>query len=146
VRRVVTALGLAFGLVGCSLIPGPVNLLTGIEACYAGGEHPEFQGLLIPDPDYGTRIAGKGPVMWPVGYTGRRLVGGQVLVLDRSGTVVATTGRVYMMAPVPNQREEAQRIMDSTGAIGSPNCYGWDLVDCSPDTTDPDADSYCPRR
>ena len=99
-RRVVTALGLAFALVACGLIPGPVNLLTGIEVCYAGGEQPEFQGLLIPDPEYGTRIAGKGPVMWPVGYTGRRLVGGQVVVLDGSGTVVGTTGRVYVMAPV----------------------------------------------
>jgi len=141
-----SSLALVLSLAGCGLIPGNVKLLTGIEACYAGGEHPEFQGVLVPDLDFGTRIEGKGPVMWPVGYTGRRLAGGEVEVLDRTGSVVATTGRAYMMAPVPNQAEEAQRLLDSTGAIASPNCYGWDLVDCSPGTTDTDAASYCPRR
>ena len=147
-RRIATTLALALSLVGCGLIPGPVRLLTGIEACYAGGEHPVFQGVLVPDPEYGTRIAGKGPVMWPVGYTARRagLRWGPIEVLDRAGNVVATTGRAYMMAPVPNQREEAQRLLDSAGAIASPDCYGWDLVDCSPSSTDPDAGSYCPKQ
>jgi hypothetical protein len=146
VLRVMLAVGLALGLVGCGVIPGPVVLLTGIEACYAGGEHPAFQGVLVPDAEYGTRIEGNGPVMWPVGYTSRRLPGGKVEVLDQGGNVVATTGRTYMMAPAPEQPGEAQRILEPTGAIPSPNCYGWDLVDCSPDTTDDDADSYCPRK
>src|ERR1041385_6993941 len=108
--RAITSLVVALGLAGCGLIPGRVELLTGIEACYAGGEHPVLQGVLVPDPEFGTRIQGKGPVMWPVGYSGRRLVGGQVDVLDREGNLVASTGRVYMMAPVPGQPEQAQRL------------------------------------
>ena len=145
-RRITAALALALCLLGCNGLP--VALLTGIEACYAGGEHPVFQGVLVPDPEFGTRIDGKGPVMWPVGYTARRagLFWGEIEVLDEAGDVVATTGRAYMMAPVPGQRDEAQRLLERTGAIGSPNCYGWDLVDCSPNTTDPDADSYCPTQ
>jgi hypothetical protein len=41
---------------------------------------------------------------------------------------------------------DAGRLMQATGAIAAPNCYGWDFVDCSPDTNDVDADSYCPRK
>lgn len=62
-------------------------------------------GVLIADPQSGTalrvdpnawgwpRVAGTTvPVKWPPGYTGRRLVNGEVEVL-RAGKVVVTTGR-----------------------------------------------------
>lgn len=143
VRRVITTVALAICLVACDSLP--VVLLTGLDSCYAGGEHPAFQGLLIPDPDYGTRIEGKGPVMWPVGYTARRvgLLAGEVEVLDQDGNVVATTGKTYAIAPAPVPGGEAGRLMERFGAIAAPNCYSWDLVDCSLSTADPDADSYC---
>jgi hypothetical protein len=55
-------------------------------------------GLLIADPGYGTAARdehGVHPLIWPVGYTARRLAGGEVEVLNRNGAVVATTGRRY---------------------------------------------------
>jgi hypothetical protein len=103
-----------------------VPLLTGADSCYAGGQSPSYAGVLIPDVQYGTRIAGKGPVMWPSGYTGVRLAGNQVAVRDTSGSVVATTGREYAIAPAPGQ-EARKRI----GAIAAPQCYAWDFVDCT---------------
>ena len=144
VRFAAAALAVGLCLFGCTTTEVP--LLTGIQACYAGGEHPVLQGMLIPDPEFGTRIAGKGPVMWPVGYTARRLEGlsGEIQVLGRSGDVVARTGRTYMMAPAPDQQGDAGLIMERTGAIASPDCYPWDLVDCSPLSTDHEI-SYCPR-
>jgi hypothetical protein len=104
VRRVITTLALALFVVGC----GPVALLTGgTESCSIGGVAPmSIVGVLIADPQSGTAIrvdpsqtqwgpAIPGmtlPVMWPPGYTGRRLVNGEVEVL-RAGEVVLTTGR-----------------------------------------------------
>jgi len=147
-RRVATTLALAL----CLFVSGSahplldrVELLTGLESCYAGGESPTYQGVLVLDPEYGTRIDGKGPVMWPVGYAGRGLRWGGVEVLDPAGNVVATTGKAYAIAPAPRQEEETQWHMDRAGAIAAPNCYPWDLVDCSPSTSDPDA-SYCPKK
>ena len=55
-------------------------------------------GLLIIDPEYGTAAQnGEGihPLIWPLGYTARRLAGGEVAVLNRNGAVVATTGKKY---------------------------------------------------
>jgi hypothetical protein len=58
-------------------------------------------GLLIADEAAGTRIVSEDmakstvPVTWPVGFTARRSLFGQVDVLDRNGHVVATTGNRY---------------------------------------------------
>ncbi len=144
-RRVASTLALALFLLGCST---PVALLTGVDSCYAGAQHPAFQGVLVPDPEYGTKIDGKGPVMWPVGYTARGagLFWGEIEVLDEAGMVVATTGKAYSIAPAPMPRGEAGRLMERVGAIPAPNCYSHDFVDCSSPTSDPDAERYCPRR
>jgi len=145
-RRLTTTLALALFLLGCSSRIGTnpesaaasatpagdaVELLTGLDACYAGGQSPSYAGVLIPDPEYGTRIDGKGPVMWPSGYTGLRLADGHVQVLDVSGHVVATTGREYAISPAPHPGGEAGQLMDRIGAIAAPTCYSWDFVDCT---------------
>lgn len=56
---------------------------------------------LLIDPQYGTALAeyggSKTPVMWRPGFTGRR-VGSEVVVLDPTGNVVATTGQSYRIA------------------------------------------------
>jgi len=70
--------------------------------------------------------------MWPVGYTGLRLAGGQVVVLDRSGNVVATTGKEYAIAPPPHPGGEAGQLMDRIGAIAAPDCYPWDFEEVTP--------------
>ena len=106
-RRVSTTFALALCLLGCSLAPGePVALLTGVnpDYCYAGGEQG-VTALLIVDPTHGTSFDGR-PVMWPVGFTGRR-VGAEVEVLDAQGNVKATTGRTYHIsyAPAPDSAQ-----------------------------------------
>lgn len=106
-RRLSTTLALALCVLGCGLMPGPVALLTGgAEECsIRAGAPTSIQGVLIADPQSGTAIEvdptesqwGPGiagstlPVMWPMGYTGRRVPGGEVEVL-RAGEVVVTTG------------------------------------------------------
>ena len=111
-RRVTNILGLALFLLGCSLMPGPVTLLTGGgEACHAGPQ-ATVEGVLIADPQSGTAVNversesewGVMPavgsivrVIWPTDYTGRRLFGGEVEVLDASDQVVATTGRKVVL-------------------------------------------------
>jgi len=55
-------------------------------------------GLLMVDPGYGTAAQNGGdvhPLIWPLGYTARRLAGGQVAVLSGKVAVVATTGKKY---------------------------------------------------
>jgi hypothetical protein len=55
-------------------------------------------GLLIADPETGTAAQGDygiRPLIWPLGYTARRLAGSEIVVLNRKGDVVATTGRKY---------------------------------------------------
>lgn len=144
-RRLITTLALALCLLGCSPAGERIELLTGVDACYAGAQSPAYAGVLVPDPEYGTRIDGKGPVMWPSGYTASPLAGGQVAVLDGSGNVVATTGREYAIAPAPHPAGEAGQLMDRTGAIAAPTCYEWDFVDCTAAAEDPGmAASGCP--
>ena len=46
-------------------------------------------------PEYGTAV-GVAPLMWPKGYTGRR-VGSEVEVRSPSGMVVLITGRKYFL-------------------------------------------------
>ena len=103
-RRAATTLALALCLLGCGspVPPGePVELLSGArpfdeDECsrdsYVASE-------LLVDPQYGTALASflageRVPVMWPPGFTGRR-VGSDVVVLDTVGNVVATTGQSY---------------------------------------------------
>jgi hypothetical protein len=119
VRRIAITLGLALCLLGCGVTLGPVELLTGGPAgCYAGPPNT-VEGPLLPDPKNGTAIKvedthweesgpawvgndeGIVPVMWPTGYTGRRLLLGEVEVLDDAGKVVATTGKRYLLGERP---------------------------------------------
>ena len=143
-RRLGTGLALALFLAACGTanpLSDRVELLTGLEACYAGGQHPSYAGLLVPDPQYGTRIEGKGPVLWHTGYTGRRLVTGQIQVFDDDGNVVATTGREYAIAPAPYLPAGAP-----DDSVPAPNCYAWDFVDCTPGALDLEAAAHGPRR
>jgi len=97
---------IALLLLGCGLASGgePVALTTGEQ------EFPENPGgatacityfnvgLLIRDANFGTAARtedGIHPLIWPPGYTARRLASGDVVVLSGSGGVVATTGRKY---------------------------------------------------
>lgn len=103
-RLTTTALALALLLVGCGLVGGePAQLLTGVVpqytgngGCFLGSE----TGELIVDSKYGTAVTtgadGIVPVMWPPGFTGRR-VGSEVVVLDLLGNALATTGRTYLI-------------------------------------------------
>jgi len=147
VRRVTTTLALALFLLGCgsaapvgkSAAPsdkpseapqgGPVELLTGVDSCWAGGAWGS-EGLLVADPEYGTRFGGK-PAMWPVGYTGRR-VGSEVAVVDQAGRVVATTGRRYYFSQAHVAQPENVERMESLGAVPVGDCgYAWSLIDCT---------------
>jgi hypothetical protein len=104
VRGAATALALALVVVGCGFVGGePVELLTGVVpqytaggGCFLGSE----TGKLIVDSKYGTAFMtganGIVPVMWPPGFTGRR-VGSEVVVLDPLGNALATTGRTYQI-------------------------------------------------
>jgi hypothetical protein len=105
--RITTTLALALCLLGCA---GKVNLLTGgHEGCSIGGTRPmSIVGELVADSkagtairvdpsmalEWGPEVAGSTlPVMWPPGFTGRRLPLGEVEVLTAAGDVVITTGR-----------------------------------------------------
>ncbi len=127
--RSVSGLALALVLLGCGVehLPSkPIELLTGIRACYAGGAQPGYAGVLRPDPVHGTRFDNK-PVMWPDGYTGVLLNGGQVAVLNAGGDIVAMTGKAYAITPVPEQGGEAGQAIARVGAIGVCDSYEWDL-------------------
>ena len=132
VLRAITALALAMCLAGCDSEDssgGPVELLTGVDSCYAGGAGGTV-GPLIADPDYGTRFNGK-PAMWPLGYTGFR-VGSEVAVVDAAGRVVATTGRRYYFSQAFVSKPENVKLMMSLGAVPVGYCgYAWSLIDCS---------------
>lgn len=137
-RRVLTTLALALCLFGCDSKAPPgesVPLLTGSLGCYAGGEGGPT-ALLVVDPMYGTSFGGR-PVMWPSGYTARR-VGSEVVVLDAGDSVRATTGRTYHIsfayAPgiIPNA-DVSQAGSDSANAFpAAVDCgYAWDFIDCT---------------
>jgi hypothetical protein len=76
-------------------------------------------GLLIVDPEYGTAAQngdGTHPLIWPLGYTARRLTGGEVEVLSGYGGVVATTGNKYNFWAPKWARGE--------GPVEAGNCVG----------------------
>jgi hypothetical protein len=115
-KRALAVLLFALGASACgSLAQGspssePVQLLTGdaggatqwhengVRSCFL----LNIRGELVVDARYGTAIVSSQagvtpmPVMWPLGFTGRR-VGSEVEVLDPTGTSVATTGRTYRL-------------------------------------------------
>jgi hypothetical protein len=112
-RRITTTLALALCLLGCGSVPPPsppsgepVELATYDHGC----DDQAAEGLLLPHRRHGTDISvvaddwpsgtdmrGVVPVQWPKGFTGVRLSGGDVAVLDAAGNVVATTGRNYRL-------------------------------------------------
>ena len=136
-RRLITTLALGLCLLGCgSAAPRgePVQLLTGVSGCYAGGEQGAA-GLLLVDPVHGTSFNGK-PVMWPMGFTGLG-VGAEVEVLNSAGKVVATTGRRYFISHGPVDAADKQQLLKTTGAFtAAASCpYPWDFFDCSSPAT-----------
>jgi hypothetical protein len=138
-RSLATVLVLGLCLLGCDNTPVPVQVLTGVSGCYLGGEGGAA-GTLLADPDYGTSFNGM-PVMWPVGFKGVR-VGSELVVLNATGTVVATTGKEYYISHGPVDSQEKQRLIESIGAFtAAANCpYPWDLIDCgSPKPSQGDA-------
>jgi hypothetical protein len=104
-KRLAATLALALLVLGCGLLPAPVQLVTG-DPLHNGCFAADVAGLLMVDPTYGTAIVGNnGPSMvrlsdvpvtvaWPPGFTGRRS-GSEVEVLDPQGNAVAITGRSY---------------------------------------------------
>jgi hypothetical protein len=109
-RRIAITLALALAAVLAGCAGEPVKLLTGgHHGCSIGGSAPMgIVGVLIADPQAGTairvdpdmavewgpEIAGSTlPVMWPPGFTGRRLPSGEVEVLHAEGAVIISTGR-----------------------------------------------------
>lgn len=135
-------LGLALVLAGCES-RGRIQLLTGPLGCYAGGENGPT-GLLAADPNYGTTFRDQ-PVMWPEGYYGRR-AGSEVEVLDRWGSVKATTGRIYHIAFASSYGVEANgngsldRVGPANAFPAAVDCgYAWDFIDCTAAPTN----QYC---
>jgi hypothetical protein len=130
-------LALALLLMGCQGVSGErVDLLTGVDAngCYAGGEGGPTAPLTV-DAKYGTSFGGK-PMMWPDGYTARR-AGAEVVVLNSSGKVVATTRRLYHISAGVVSSPERRQLVQSLGAYtAASNCnYPWDFIDCrTPDS------------
>lgn len=134
--RIITTLALAFCLLGCGAKPppgDPIELLTARLGCYAGGEGGGT-ALLVADPKYGTSFSGR-PVMWPVGYTARR-VGTEVMVLDGDGNVKATTGRTYHISQAYEPDEGYGPYKDDAlpAAVGCG--YHHDFIDCTANPTD----------
>jgi hypothetical protein len=137
VRRPITTFALALLVAGCGAsragvtdtpAAGPIELLTGVTGCYAGGESSSgITGALVPDPNAGTAINGT-PIMWPVHFTARR-AGSEVEVLDEHGKVLATTGRTYHLSRGPVSGVSS----DAGGAFpAAANCpYVWDFMDCT---------------
>ena len=133
--------GIAAGLVLSALISGaslspvgqpgqPVELLTGVTACWAGGEQATFGGVLVADPTFGTAMNGR-PIMWPVGFSGAWRADGEVAVMNRDGKVLATTGRVYWLAsaPVWGVTEDKRASIGGLNVfLAAGDCYPWDLV------------------
>lgn len=137
-RRITTTLALALCLVGCAskTPPGePVELLTANLGCYAGGEGGATAPL-VAEPKYGTSFLGR-PVMWPAGYTARR-VGTEVMVLDVDGNVKATTGRTYHISQAYAPDEGMYGPYKDNAFPAAADCtYHHDFIDCTANPTDP---------
>ena len=119
-RRIATTLVLALGLAGC----GGQQVPLVIEE--TGGQLVCFGDLwliadVIADPTTGTPTdAATGePFEWPDGYTARRVLFGEVEVLDPQGMVVLTTGARYAMCPA--------WYLDAWVIVGASPCPGGEL-------------------
>jgi hypothetical protein len=152
-RRLNTTLALALCVLGCGAKAPPrdsVPLLTGSLGCWAGGEQGSTAPL-VADQVYGTSFGGR-PVMWPGGYTARR-VGTEVAVLDANGNIKATTGRTYHIsyayAPAltyPTNDASGDRPKPTNVFPAAADCgYAWDFIDCTAAASAPGspADQYC---
>jgi hypothetical protein len=113
-RLISTTLALAILVLGCS-IGNPVHLMTGPSDCYLGGEVGS-EGVLRADPKYGTVFNGM-PVIWPVGFTGIPVTGGEVAVLNEAGLVVATTGKEYGMAGAHPGDDATRQLVERVGGF-----------------------------
>jgi hypothetical protein len=102
-RAAIAKVVLVIGLLGWAAWVQPwaprVYLLTGDVHCYASAT----TGQLVADPESGTTVVfeeggahSAQRVMWPAGYTARR-VGSGVEVLGWLGNVVAVTGSRYVL-------------------------------------------------
>jgi hypothetical protein len=129
-RRITSTFALALCLLGCgSPAPSaePVQLLTGARPFDEEECSPDAYEAseLLTDSQYGTALASflagqRVPVMWPLGFTGRR-AGSEVAVLDAAGNVVAITGQSYsirgnMLFVLP----EGERSLYKRGVVLSP--------------------------
>lgn len=131
--RFVTGLGLALCLAGCTWGP-EVAIQTDEVACFAGGETGTTAPLMA-DAEHGTTFDGH-PVVWPKGYTARR-VGTEVVVLDGAGGVKATTGRIYHISHALSLR---LGMGDDSAFVAAVECgYEWDFIDCTANPGNP----YC---
>ena len=114
-RRGIATLALVVCLAGCA----DSGLLTGATGrCAWAGPTPVLHGVLLADGEFGTvirverfdmtypvgapAVGDTVPVMWPSGFTGNRLLSGELEVRDLDGNVVAVTGgSVSLGAPGP---------------------------------------------
>jgi hypothetical protein len=116
-KRLGVAMLVAVSLFGCSSKPSdvphpapsgdPVQLVVGAmpfdaDECTPG----TIVARLVADGHDGTSLdvfanyttsTTSMPVMWPPGFTGRR-VGSEVVVVDPDGNAVATTGQSYLLS------------------------------------------------
>jgi len=104
VRRMagMAALALLVAVAACGPSAGtpgdPVVLLTNDQPG-VGCPANVVTGALVVDVKAGTAIVDNGirkPIRWPPGYSGRHS-GGEVEILDASGTVVGRTGTVVRL-------------------------------------------------
>jgi hypothetical protein len=105
--RIWRFLVVALLIVGCAGPEAPVPLLTGVDPAIGPNTDEcwlnNASGVLSVDPTYGTAINNDAPfhsftmpVMWRPGFKARS-VNGHIEVLDPTGTVVAVTGRKYVI-------------------------------------------------
>lgn len=143
-RQITSAVAVGLSVLGCSAAatatesdpavqpsPASVELLTGDTGCYAGGEQG-MAGVLVVDPEYGTRFNGR-PVLWPTGFAGVR-VGSEVEVRGPAGKAVARTGQAYYISvAAADWPIETAKLVEETGAYpAAVLCgYPWDFVDCA---------------
>jgi hypothetical protein len=153
-RRVATTFALALCLLGCGskAPPGePVQLLTGVMPFDQDECSHDFwiASELLVDPQFGTALAGwndgtRIPVMWPPGFSARR-VGSEVVVVDTNDKLVATTGQSYSIAGNPlYQTADGEHGIFRRGYVPSPigedMLYACGLV--RPEATGRSSDAY----
>jgi hypothetical protein len=97
------AIVLAFALLGCGgLAAGePVEIAYRTDPFTPLCHLSWIDGILVPDAEAGVAILEAGssgyqavPVLWPEGFSARR-VDGQIEVLNKDGQAIARTGRRY---------------------------------------------------